>query len=186
MNHQKFKKMKKNVILLALFFAVTSVSGQQLGLNPSGTVQKEYDWKNMKPDQRKKIINDMAPEERMALLKEFRENMMVAELNISSEKQDEFKVLYSEYHDKQREIKNKFQQAKEFDNLSDTEAKKQLSQSFEIGQQLLDVRKEYSEKFLKIITPQQVLKLYDTEGAIRNKIMDMKGKDENQPRKRKP
>ena len=140
----------------------------------------------MKPDERKKIINNMAPDERMALLKEFRENMMIAELNIPTEKQEDFKILYSKYHDKQKEIKNKFQQAKEFDNLSDTEAKLQLTQSFEIGQQLLDIRKEYSEKFFKIITPQQVLKLYDTEGAIRNKIMDMKVKDRDQPKKRKP
>ena len=178
--------MKKKIMIFALFFAVTTVSAQQMGLNPSGTVKKEYDWKNMKPDERKKIINNMAPDERMALLKEFRENMMIAELNIPTEKQEDFKILYSEYHDKQKEIKNKFQQAKEFDNLSDTEAKLQLTQSFEIGQQLLDIRKEYSEKFFKIITPQQVLKLYDTEGAIRNKIMDMKVKDRDQPKKRKP
>lgn len=157
-----------------LTFGLGGISAQQFNLAPAQTKKKEYDWKNMNPDQRKKIINEMAPEERAALLREFREKMILAELNISQEKQEEFKALYAEYLDKQGEIKKKFDNTPDYDSLSDEEAKKQLNESFNIGQQLLNNRKEYSEKFMKVIPPQKVLKLYDTEGMIRHKIMDMK------------
>ncbi len=58
--------------------------------------------------------------------------------------------------------------------MSDDEATKQLNQSFEIGQQLLDNRKNYAQKFMKVISPQQVLKMYQTEGKMRTKILDKK------------
>jgi len=59
-----------------------------------------------------------------------------------------------------------------------------LAESFNVGQQLLNNRKEYSEKFMKIIPPQKVLKLYDTEGMIRHKMMDMKNDGEKPKKKR--
>ncbi len=179
--------MKKKIVFLLAFTLGTGIfSAQQFNLTPSGTVKKEYDWKNMTPEQRKKVINNMNPEERIALLKEFRENMMISELNIPEDKQEQFKILYAEYQERQKEIKNKFQHDQNYNSMSDEDAKKQLNQSFEVGQQLLNHRKEYCGKFMKIITAQQVLKMYDTEGVIRNKIMDMKGKEENSPKKRKP
>lgn len=133
---------------------------------------ESYDWKKMSPDQRKEIINKMSPEERMHLLKQFKEEMIISELDIPAEKQAEFKGLYSEYQEKQKEIKNKFQPEKDYDSLSDDEAQKKLNESFETGQQLLNNRKIYAEKFLKIIKPQQVLQLYQTEGMMRNKVID--------------
>ena len=44
--------------------------------------------------------------------------------------------------------------------LSDAEAKQMIDQSFDVGLQLLNNRKLYTEKFLKILSPQQVLKAF--------------------------
>ena len=179
------KIMKTKIILfLMVTIGFGGISAQQFNLNPVQTKKKEYDWKNMNPEQRKKIINQMAPAERVALLREFREKMILAELNIPKENQEQFKAVYAEYLDKQGEIKSKFKNSPDYDSLSDEQAKQQLSDSFNVGQQLLNNRKEYSEKFLKVITPQQVLKLYDTEGMIRHKIMDMKNDGGNSPKRR--
>ena len=62
------------------------------------------------------------------------------------------------------------------ENLSDAEAKKMLNQSFDLGQQLLNNRKVYADKFLKILTPQQVLKLFNQEGRMREKFMELRQK----------
>jgi hypothetical protein len=35
-------------------------------------------------------------------------------------------------------------------------------------------RRTYADKFLKILTPQQVLKLFQTEGKMREKLLDKK------------
>lgn len=164
--------MKKiSYLLIILFFT---------SLNSFVQAQK-YDWKTMKPDQRKVIIQNMSPRERKTVLQEFRENMMVSSLAVPQNTQSDFKTLYSEYQEKQNSIKSKFKSGGDYENMSDEEAKKQLNESFEVGQQLLDNRKIYAEKFLKVIKPQQVLQMYHTEGKMRSKIIEKKQDEPQDP-----
>ena len=170
--------MKKILLLLIAVF-----SGSQLSL----AQEQKYDWKNMKPEQRKEVIQKMSPQEKMSLLKQFRENMMVSELDVPQTDQLEFKTLYAEYQEKQNSIKSRFKLSEDYENMSDDEAKRQLNESFDIGQQLLDNRKIYAQKFLKVLKPQQVLQMYQTEGKMRSKILDKKqdGRS-NSPQSRRP
>ena len=170
--------MKKILLLLIAVF-----SGSQL----SFAQEQKYDWKNMKPEQRKEVIQKMSPQEKMSLLKQFRENMMVSELDVPQTDQLEFKTLYAEYQEKQNSIKSRFKLSEDYENMSDEEAKRQLNESFDIGQQLLDNRKIYAQKFMKVLKPQQVLQMYQTEGKMRSKILDKKqdGRS-NSPQSRRP
>lgn len=170
--------MKKILLLLIAVF-----SGSQLSL----AQEQKYDWKNMKPEQRKEVIQKMSPQEKMSLLKQFRENMMVSELDVPQTDQQEFKTLYAEYQEKQNSIKSRFKPSEDYENMSDDEAKRQLNESFDIGQQLLDNRKIYAQKFMKVLKPQQVLQMYQTEGKMRSKILDKKqdGRS-NSPQSRRP
>lgn len=170
--------MKKILLLLIAVFTGSQLSFAQ---------EQKYDWKNMKPEQRKEVIQKMSPQEKMSLLKQFRENMMVSELDVPQTDQQEFKTLYAEYQEKQNSIKSKFKPSEDYENMSDDEAKKQLNESFEIGQQLLDNRKIYAQKFMKVLKPQQVLQMYQTEGKMRSKILDKKqdGRS-NSPQSRRP
>ena len=149
--------------------------------------EQSYDWKTMKPDQRKEIIQKMNPRERTILLNQFREDMMVSELDVPKTNEEEFKTLYAEYQEKQAAIKRKFKSEADYESMSDDEAMKQLNQSFEIGQELLDNRKIYAQKFMKVLKPQQVLQMYQTEGKMRSKILDKKqdGRS-NSPQSRRP
>lgn len=156
--------MKKLAAVLTLILAVQFSFAQQFG----------YDWKSMKPEKRKEVIQNMKPEERVALLKEFREKMIIAELAVPENTQPEFKNLYSEYQEKQNEIKAKFVPTQDCEKMTDEDAIKELNNSFDVGQQLLDNRKDYAQKFMKVISPQQVLRMYQTEGKMRNKILDKK------------
>ena len=164
--------MKKILYLLIILFFTSFNSFVQA---------QKYDWKTMKPDQRKVIIQNMSPRERKTVLQEFRENMMVSSLAVPQNTQGDFKTLYSEYQEKQNSIKSKFKSGGDYENMSDKEAKKQLNESFEVGQQLLDNRKIYAEKFLKVIKPQQVLQMYHTEGKMRNKIIEKKQDEPQDP-----
>ena len=169
--------MKKILLILI-------ISG--LGLQNTFAQEQKYDWKSMKPDERKAIIQKMSPQERMSLLKQFRQNMVVSQLDVPQNDQEEFKQLYNEYQEKQNEIKSKFKPNEDYENMSDEEAKQQLNQSFEVGQQLLDNRKAYSQKFMKVIKPQQVLQMYQTEGRMRNKILDRKEDGPQRSQSRRP
>ena len=157
--------MKKILLLLIAVFTGSQLSFAQ---------ERKYDWKNMKPEQRKEVIQKMSPQEKMSLLKQFRENMMVSELDVPQTDQQEFKTLYAEYQEKQNSIKSRFKPSEDYENMSDDEAKRQLNESFDIGQQLLDNRKIYAQKFMKVLKPQQVLQMYQTEGKMRSKILDKK------------
>ena len=170
--------MKKILLLLIAVFTGSQLSFAQ---------ERKYDWKNMKPEQRKEVIQKMSPQEKMLLLKQFRENMMVSELDVPQTDQPEFKTLYAEYQEKQNSIKSRFKLSEDYENMSDEEAKRQLNESFDIGQQLLDNRKIYAQKFMKVFKPQQVLQMYQTEGKMRSKILDKKqdGRS-NSPQSRRP
>ncbi len=163
--------MKKLAVVLTLILAAQFSFAQQFG----------YDWKSMKPEKRKEVIQNMKPEERVALLKEFREKMIIAELAVPENTQPEFKNLYSEYQEKQNEIKAKFVPTQDCEKMTDEDAIKELNNSFDVGQQLLDNRKDYAQKFMKVISPQQVLRMYQTEGKMRNKILDKKQDEPKKP-----
>ncbi|WP_238555384.1 DUF3106 domain-containing protein [Chryseobacterium sp. P1-3] len=72
------------------------------GLNAQRT---DYDWKKMDPKQRKEVINNLSPEERKELLKKFRNNMIMDNLNIDPGDKAEFTQLYNEYLESQKQIK---------------------------------------------------------------------------------
>lgn len=148
-------------------------------LLPSGSTQRQTiprtsEWKSMNMQEKKQAVSNMSVKDRSVFLQNIKENIVIDDLDIPKEKQDEFKTLYAEYQNNQKQIKEKFHVDKNLDNLSDEDATKRLNQSFEVGQQLLNNRKTYADKFLRILTPQQVLTLFQTEGKMREKMLDKK------------
>lgn len=141
------------------------------GLNAQRT---DYDWKKMDPKQRKEVINNLSPEERKELLKKFRNNMIMDNLNVDPGDKAEFTQLYNEYLDSQKQIKSQFDPSFDPETLSDDEAKAKLQQSFDVGQKLLDNRKRYADKMQQVIPCQKVLKLFQSEGMMRDKMNERK------------
>jgi len=137
------------------------------GLNAQRT---DYDWKKMDPKQRKEVINNLSPEERKELLKKFRNNMIMDNLNVDPEDKAEFTRLYNEYLDSQKQIKSQFNSNFDPETLTDEEAKAKLQQSFEVGQKLLDNRKKYADKMQQVIPCQKVLKLFQSEKMMKDKM----------------
>ena len=148
------------------------------GLNAQRT---DYDWKKMDPKQRKEVINNLSPEERKELLKKFRNNMIMENLNVDPGDKAEFTQLYNEYLESQKQIKSQFNSSFDPEKLTDEEAKAKLQQSFEVGQKLLDNRKRYAEKMQQVIPCQKVLKLFQSEKMMKDKMDERKphGHDNN-------
>lgn len=141
------------------------------GLNAQRT---DYDWKKMDPKQRKEVINNLSSEERKDLLKKFRNNMIMDNLNVDPDDKAEFTQLYNEYLDSQKQIKSQFNSNFDPETLSDDEAKAKLQQSFEVGQKLLDNRKKYADKMQQVIPCQKVLKLFQSEKMMKDKMDERK------------
>ena len=124
--------------------------------------------------EKKEAVSNMSVKDRSVFYQKMKENIVISDLDISKDREDEFKKLYAEYQNNQKQIKEKFLVDKNLDHLSDEEALRRLNQSFEVGQQLLNNRRTYAHQFLKILTPQQVLTLFQTEGKMREKMLDKK------------
>lgn len=154
-------KTKYWILFAALFFFSGTFSSQTI-----------EDLQKMSPEQRKEYINKLSPSERKKLIERYRENMIIDDLELPKEKQEDFRQLYKEYQESQRTIVKRVKSSEDYRNMSEKQAKDELEQSFSLGQQLMDNRKKYTERFQKIMTPQQVLRMYDTEAMMREKMIE--------------
>lgn len=151
-----------------------SPAGTAMRQQQSQNIPRASEWRTMNMDEKRAAVSNMSVKERSVFLQKMKENITIDDLDIPADKQEEFKNLFTEYQSNQRLIKEKFHSDKNFDKLSDEEATSRLNQSFDVGQQLLNNRRAYADKFLKILTPQQVLKLFQNEGKMRDKLLDKK------------
>lgn len=126
-----------------------------------------------------KMLSEQEKAQRKAEFLRMRQQQLIEELQIPAAQQQEFLTLYQEYQNSQQQIREKFQTSRSFGDLTDAQARQQLEQSFVLGQQLLDNRRRYAERFGRFLKPQQILKLYQNESRLRSKIMQ--AKDENRP-----
>lgn len=158
--------MKKTIfaILIGMFSLQPVVAQQRLNSN--------LDWRKVAPEKRRELISNLAPEERKQLLRQVRENMLVEDLAIQEKDREKFKSVYNEYQDSQRKIKENFNNNFNADQLTDEQARQKLEESFEVGQKLLDNRRAYAKKMQQVVRPQQVLKMFQNESAMREKMMD--------------
>lgn len=163
-------RIVRNLISIALIGFIGFLNAQDV-----------KNWRSMKPEQRQELINKMSSEEKINLLRTFRQRMMIDELEVPEAKQEEFKTLYDEYQESQTKIKGKFQPNPNYNTMTDQEAKAELEKSFIVGQELLNNRKKYAEKFQKVVKPQQVLEMFQSEGKMRNRVIDRKS--DNQQRR---
>lgn len=156
------EKMKK--LLLTCILGLFSFSGLQ--------AQMLQRLQSAPAEDRREMIRNLSPEERRKLMMQLRENMMIEELEIKNEDREQFKKLYGEYQSSQRQIKNRFNTDFDPDKLTDDEARQKLDESFVLGQQLIQNRKAYAEKMQSVMRPRQVLKMFQNEGMMRDKMMD--------------
>jgi hypothetical protein len=114
------------------------------------------------------------------------------ELNLTSVEAEKFWPLYNEMDGKMKEIRQTCRKINHDirdseDKISNEDAKKKLNTLFENEQKELDIKKEYSEKFIKIIGEKRTLKLLSLEHEFRRVLLErLKDRKEGAPQDRKP
>lgn len=155
--------MKKILTLLAIYVVTATANAQ---------IVQGLDIKNVAPEKRKELINSLTSEQKREIVKTYRENILIDDLKIQGEdKQEEFKKIYHNYQTEQRKIKDGFNPNFDMDKLSNEEAATKLEQSFVTGEKLMNLRRKFAVEFQKVLTPQQILKMFQNEGAMRDKII---------------
>lgn len=88
-------------------------------------------------------------------------------LNLTPQEAEKFWPLYNEFTQKKQDLKRQYRQAKK----SGQDEKTLLDLDFKIKQQELDLEKEYSDKFLKVISPQKLVQLHQAEDDFRRLLI---------------
>jgi hypothetical protein len=88
-------------------------------------------------------------------------------LGLTPEEAEKFWPVYREYAEKRQGLRQQFRAAKK----SGQDEKTLLDLDLKIKQQELDLEKDYSGRFQKIITPQKLMNLRQAEGDFKRLIL---------------
>ena len=141
--------MKKLILLLVLVFILLS--------NLNSTSQNLASF----PVLNKRIVE--------AKLREIR-----ISLKLDQSTFDHFRPVYEKYESEVSEIDfkklNKLLKV-DAESLSSEEADRLILHQIEIAKRMLEVREKYYKEFKSVLSPQQIIKLYQTEAELRIKVM---------------
>jgi hypothetical protein len=145
MKTQMKKRLLRVSLTACLLFAMMFAFGQAAG------VQKDVKQQKKEMIQAQKVA------------------FITRELQFGTEEAQKFWPLYNEFNAKKDEIaKSKKELAKDarktgIDQLSDKQAEDLINTELQCEQQILDLKKEYKDKFKAVIGPKKVIKLYQSE-----------------------
>lgn len=95
-------------------------------------------------------------------------------LNLDQATFDQFRPIYLKYEREVSEVdfrKLGRLMKVESDSLSTEEADQLIVNQLESARKLINIREKYYKEFRNVITPQQIIKLYQTEAELRKKVM---------------
>jgi len=105
--------------------------------------------------------------EREAIIEEARIAFITKELNLSSEKSQRFWPVYNAYASERKEIMKDMRKmrrkTKQVEKITDSEALTLINKRLENEEKMLNLNKSYKDKFLKVLSPTEFLKLHKAE-----------------------
>lgn len=92
-------------------------------------------------------------------------------VNLTPEESQQFWPIYNEYTDKMRQIRSSNKGEKSFDDMSDADTEKMIMSQFDKESRVMDLRKEYYQKFKKVISVKKIAKLYKAEQDFKGEML---------------
>lgn len=146
MNSKLNKKLQYSLLLLLLisFFSISSASAQQRS------------------------------EEEMKRIQDAKVAIITNRLNLTPEQSTGFWPVYNEYSQKRRDIhraQRKIINDKKAEGKTDEQVLNNLTEVQDLKQKELDLEKEYQNRFLKVISANQVIELYKAERTFNDMLI---------------
>jgi len=96
-------------------------------------------------------------------------------LNVDPGTFEKFRPIYRKYNQEISEI-DIFKLGRMMkinsDSISAEQAEQMILNQMESAKKIISIREKYYKEFKTVLTPQQILKLYQTEAEIRNKVTE--------------
>jgi hypothetical protein len=127
------------------------------------------------------------PHEESEKVRSLRVAFITQKLNLSSAEAEKFWPVYNEFQDavavqhrKRFDCMRKLKD--EMDKLSDAQIEEQVKLSFDAELKIVELRKTYHERFLKVLNSKKVALLYATEIEFQRKVIQQINKRADRPR----
>jgi hypothetical protein len=101
---------------------------------------------------------------------------ITSQLGLTTEESQIFWPVYNEYAAKKEAITKDFRKSNKLispDSLSEAKAKERITAELKMQQDILDLRKEYFAKFLKVLPAVKVVKLQKAEADFKKVLLKM-------------
>ena len=114
------------------------------------------------------------PRERMERIHAAKMAYITDRLRLSSEQSGNFIPLYNEYERELRGIRQSFfkkYKGTKPDEADDATSRQFVDDDLDYQQQVIELKRRYNDRFLKVISPQQLSDLYKAEREFRQILM---------------
>lgn len=131
-------------------------------------------WSQAQPDRKGPPPNEKEREDRVEKLKIA---FITKELELTTDEAQKFWPVYNELESKLKEIRKSNRKLEKeiqenFDKISDEDAKKKFEEILANEEKELTLRKEYQEKFSKVIGNKRTLKLLSLEREFKRELLE--------------
>ncbi len=103
------------------------------------------------------------------------ESMKVAfiteRLSLTPQEAQAFWPIYNQYKDEEKKIRQKYKFSGNMAAMTDAEAEKALENALELEQQLLNLKRDYTQRMRKAIPVRKIVLLDRTERAFREELV---------------
>jgi hypothetical protein len=125
--------------------------------------------------------NGEAFENRRDRIEAVKVSYMTVELDLSSKESQEFWPLYNEYKNKEKALRKANRPSKKIADMSDAEVIDYMDRTFVMEQDLLDLKKAYSERFMNVLPARKVAMIPVVERRFKEKVLrEMRNKRSDQ------
>lgn len=100
---------------------------------------------------------------------------ITAQLDLTPKESEKFWPIYNEYKNKERALRDQRRMRIDIDNMTDQEAAQWLKKSIENEEKELALKKEYTNKFTKILPIKKVIKLEMAESEFKRALIKKLG-----------
>ena len=153
--------MKTIKLSIALLF-LTAILMNSMPLQAQGDQERET------KERHRKEMSEKIKASKIAFITE--------QVKLTPEEAEKFWPVYNEMEAKKEDITHnlmdRFRGKEERPEPTDDEALEIMNQRLSLEEKLLDLKAEYQEKFLDILSPVKILKLYEAEDKFRRQLME--------------
>jgi Spy/CpxP family protein refolding chaperone len=105
------------------------------------------------------------PQDRRENVEAAKVAFLTDKMGLTAEQSQKFWPLYNEYEAKRRDLVRSYRSEyrEDVDQLSEQEAKARLDGMFSTREKELELEKEYVARYQRVISPNQIIKLYRSE-----------------------